>query len=92
MSDPDLEKNNRLFPRYKLAIVAIIHVTHVGNESLPSQWYGSTRQVKFLSTQSSTLISKACEEFSPRCRKHSYLVWIGRTSELKASLCTEILS
>lgn len=33
MGDPDLEKNNRLFPRYKLAIVAIIHETHVGNES-----------------------------------------------------------
>lgn len=34
MSDPDLEKNNILFTQYKLAIVTIISVTHLGNESL----------------------------------------------------------
>lgn len=88
MSDPDLEKNNILFTQYKLAIVAIIHVTHKGNES----FHGSMRQVKFPSTQSSTLISKACEELSLQCRKHSYLVWISRASELKVSLCAEILN
>lgn len=88
MSDPDLEKNNILLTQYKLAIVAIIHVIRVGNE----RSHGSMRQVKFPSTQSATLISKTCEELSPQCRKHSYLVWIGRASELKVSLCAEFLS